>query len=88
MGWFLSIIIRGFKYALKNPKLTVCLCAAIAYAAQMCFNINILIIAPYYYVILGITEYEILSTKRKIVNPAKPSGQAAVPTAPETDITV
>ena len=88
MGWFLSIIIRGFKYALKNPKLMVCLCAAIGYAAQMSFNINILIIAPYFYVILGITEYEILSTKRKIVNPAKPSGQAAVPTAPETDITV
>lgn len=88
MGWFLSIIIRGFKYALKNSKLMVCLCAAIGYAAQMCFNINILIIAPYFYVILGITEYEILSTKSKIANPVSANRQAAVPIVPETDITV
>lgn len=87
MGWLLSILIRGFKYALKNPKLMVCLCTAIGFAAQMSFNINILIIAPFFYVILGITEHEILSIKQsayKII-PDKQQTSAAVI---DTDIIV
>ena len=88
MGWFLSIFIRGFKYALKNPKLTVCLCAAAGFAAQMSFNINIIIIAPYFYIILGITEYEILSTKRAAANPPVSDKPQVSEKIPKNDITV
>ena len=86
MGWLLSILIRGFKYALKNPKLMVCLCTAICFGAQMCFNINILIVAPFFYIILGITEHEILCAKQsEQPNPADNQPIAAVI---DTDITV
>ena len=64
MGWLLSIFIRGFKYSLKNPKIAVCLCAAISFAAQMFFSINLILTVPFFYVILGITEYEIRNTKQ------------------------
>lgn len=64
MTMLISQMIRALKYVFQNPKIAVCFSASVAFAAQMFFNINIILISPFFYLMLGMTEFEIRKAKR------------------------
>ena len=65
MGMLISLFVRAIKCVFKNPLISVALIASLAYSAQMFFNINIIIVAPFFFCVLGMLEYEIRKAERE-----------------------
>lgn len=64
MGMLITQLVRAVKYMFKNPNIMICFFAAFAFAVQMFFNVSIVHITPYFFLMLGMTEYEIRKAKK------------------------